>query len=111
MEKGDMLKLHNAEEEDINAGKSHILVVDDDAMNLFVAKRILSTRFDVDTVSSGKEAFAFLEKDETDLILLDICMPEMDGFTFMKLIKEMPGLKEIPIICLTADDEQESEVK
>jgi len=110
MEQEDLMKISN-EEEDIGVGKSHILVVDDDAMNLFIAKRILSAKFNVDTVSSGKEAFVFLEKNETDLILLDICMPEMDGFTFMKLIKEMPGLKEIPIICLTADNEKESEVK
>lgn len=111
MEQSNKAKLHNAEEDDMNTGKSRILVVDDDAMNLFVAKRILSAKFEVDTVSSGKEAFSYLEKNETDLILLDICMPEMDGFTFMKLIKEKPILKEIPIICLTADDEQESEVK
>ncbi|MBO5325992.1 MAG: response regulator [Lachnospiraceae bacterium] len=110
MEQEDLTRL-SGEQDDIGANKSHILVVDDDAMNLFIAKRILSAKFDVDTVSSGKEAFAFLEKDETDLILLDICMPEMDGFTFMKLIKEMPDLKEIPIICLTADNEKESEVK
>ena len=111
MEQHDIaLQLQNADETEQNK-KSRILVVDDDAMNLFIAKRILSSQFQVDTVSSGKEAFAFLENQETDLILLDICMPEMDGFTFMKLIKLKPDLKDIPIICLTADDEQESEVK
>ena len=91
--------------------KERILVVDDDVLNLYVAKRILSTRFEVDTVSSGKEAFKYLEEKEADLILLDICMPEMDGYTFMELIKEKTALKDIPIICLTSDDEQDSEVK
>lgn len=90
---------------------SHILVVDDDEMNLLIAKRILSKYFDVATVMSGKEAFTYLEGNPVDLILLDICMPEMDGFMFMKLIKERVGLKDIPIICLTADNEEESEVK
>lgn len=90
---------------------SHILVVDDDEMNLLIAKRILSKYFDVATVMSGKEAFTYLEVNPVDLILLDICMPEMDGFMFMKLIKERVGLKDIPIICLTADNEEESEVK
>lgn len=108
--KGD-LQLQNAEDIIENINKSRILVVDDDAMNLFIAKRILSQRFAVDTVSSGKEAFAFLEKNSTDLILLDICMPEMDGFTFMELFKKKPEWRDIPIICLTADNEQESEVK
>ncbi len=91
--------------------KSRILVVDDDQMNLFIAKRILSKRFEVDTVTSGEEAFAYLEKASVDLILLDIFMPQMDGFEFLSLIKENVALKDIPIICLTADNEQESEVK
>lgn len=91
--------------------KSRILVVDDDQMNLFIAKRILSKRFEVDTVTSGEEAFAYLEKASVDLILLDIFMPQMDGFEFLSLIKENVVLKDIPIICLTADNEQESEVK
>ena len=69
MERNDLTRIHNTEEEDINTKKSHILVVDDDAMNLFIAKRILSAKFEVDTVSSGKEAFSYLEENETDLIL------------------------------------------
>ena len=107
----DLINLQNGQEEIENMKKSRILVVDDDVLNLFVAKRILSTRYVVDAVSSGEEAFRYLEENEADLILLDICMPEMDGYTFMKLIKEKQQLCDIPIICLTADDDQESEVK
>ncbi len=107
----DLINLQNGQEEIENMKKSRILVVDDDVLNLFVAKRILSTRYVVDAVSSGEEAFRYLEENEADLILLDICMPEMDGYTIMKLIKEKQQLCDIPIICLTADDDQESEVK
>ncbi len=113
-------KLQNVIEQCINLDKSsetaysekgRILVVDDDEMNLFIAKRILSSRFDVDTVSSGRAAFKYLENNKADLILLDIRMPQMDGFEFLSLAKAHPILREIPIICLTADDDQESEVK
>lgn len=100
-----------SDSEATHSQRSRILVVDDDEMNLFIAKRILSARFDVDTVSSGRAALAHLENTKVDLILLDLRMPQMDGFEFMSLAKEDPILREIPIICLTADDEQESEVK
>lgn len=109
--KGKENSVNVEDKESVNDKRSHILVVDDDAINQFVARRILSSQFIVETVSSGKDAFAYLENNATDLILLDICMPEMDGFTFMECIKENPVLKDIPIICLTADEEKESEVK
>ena len=50
MEQEDLMKISN-EEEDTGVGKSHILVVDDDAMNLFIAKRILSAKFNVEIVA------------------------------------------------------------
>lgn len=113
-------KLQNVIEQCINCDtnnemlhgqKSRILVVDDDAINLYVAQKILSSRYEVDTVSSGEDALKHLENTKVDLILLDIRMPKMDGFEFMTLTKEHPIFKDIPIICLTSDDEQQSEVK
>lgn len=95
------------ERDDLN----HIMVIDDDAMNLLIAKRILSKQFEVHTVTSGQEAFDFLKEKMVDLILLDIRMPQMDGFTFLQLIKDDYNYRDIPIICLTADNEQESELK
>ncbi|MBQ9141319.1 MAG: response regulator [Lachnospiraceae bacterium] len=90
---------------------SHILVIDDDNFNLVLAKRILEKQFQVSTVTSGKQGFSFLEQNNVDLILLDIRMPEMDGFTFLELIKQQPLLRDIPVICLTADNEPASELK
>lgn len=102
----------NEKDTDKQAGeRSRVLVIDDDEMNLFIAKRILQNVFDVGTVKSGQEGFDYLAENVVDLILLDIRMPQMDGFTFLKLVKDNPHYKDIPVICLTADNETESEVK
>ena len=58
----------------------HILIVDDNKTNLTLAKNELSKEYQVTPVLSGFQALQFLEKRSTDLILLDISMPEMDGF-------------------------------
>ena len=99
------------EEEPAKDAVNHILVVDDDAMNLLIAKRILAKQFEVHTVTSGQEAFDLLKNQLVDLILLDIRMPQMDGFTFLQIIKDDLTYRDIPVICLTADSEQESELK
>ncbi len=88
-----------------------ILVVDDDRMNLMIANKILEKDYRVTCVSSASEAFAYLENSTVDLILLDLMMPEMDGFQFLQKIKSMPPLDEVPIICLTADNDHEAESK
>ena len=90
---------------------SRILVIDDDDLNLLIARKILASQYEVSTVTSGEQAFKYLENNMVDLILLDIRMPGMDGFTFLTMIKKNPKLKDIPVICLTADNEQESEVR
>ena len=97
--------------EAVSDAESHILVIDDDNFNLILAKKILEKQFQVSTVTSGKQGFSFLEQNNVDLILLDIRMPEMDGFTFLELIKQQPLLKDIPVICLTSDNEPSSELK
>lgn len=89
----------------------HILIVDDNQMNLTLAKHALSADYDVTLVKSGFEALDFLAENSTDLILLDISMPEMDGKETMKRIREKKELKSIPIIFLTADSAPETEVQ
>ena len=88
-----------------------ILVIDDNRMNLILVKKILSDYYNVITVDSGAEAFRYLESGNADMILLDLRMPEMDGFQFLEIIKKDERLKNIPIICLTAVDESDSEVR
>ncbi|MBQ7958680.1 MAG: response regulator [Oscillospiraceae bacterium] len=87
----------------------HILIVDDNKMNLLLAKKVLSDTYNVTAVLSGKEALDFLGKDTCDLVLLDINMPEMDGFEVMGEIRKIETHKTLPIIFLTADDDAETE--
>lgn len=87
----------------------HILIVDDDKTNLTLAKQELSKEYQVTAVTSGFQALQFLEKRTTDLILLDISMPEMDGRETMRRIRANKEWAKIPIIFLTADSKPETE--
>lgn len=87
----------------------HILMVDDNTTNLKLAASVLSSEYELSMAKSGKQALAFLKKKKPDLILLDILMPEMDGYETMERIKLDPNTSDIPIIFLTADKEAESE--
>jgi len=91
--------------------QEHILVVDDDPMNLHVAEKLLKEMFRVDCAKSGAEALQFLEKEIPNLILLDLHMPEMDGFEVNRRMKQDKYLSEIPVIFLTADNDRDTEVK
>lgn len=87
----------------------HILIVDDNKTNLTSAKLVLNDIYKVTPVISGAQALKFLENNTTDLILLDINMPEMDGFEVMEKIRENEKSANIPIIFLTADNDAETE--
>lgn len=95
--------------EDTN-GTFDILVIDDDKINLRMAKKILEEFFQVTCLESGKEALSYLGSHVPDLILLDIHMPEMDGFEVLKEIKNNPAIKDIPVIFLTADSDSDTEL-
>ncbi|MBQ7834624.1 MAG: response regulator, partial [Ruminiclostridium sp.] len=89
----------------------HILIVDDNKANLTVAKTALSDIYKTTAVISGAQALKFLEKNIPDVILLDINMPEMDGFEVMEKIRENPECVNIPVVFLTADNDPETEQK
>ena len=91
--------------------KDQLLVVDDDRMNLMMAKRMLGVRYDVHCESSGKEALDYLRKHTPDLILLDLHMPEMSGLDVLGKIRQMERVSEIPVIFLTADSDRQTEVE
>ena len=89
-----------------------ILVVDDTVANLEVLTEILSSaQYNVSAVTSGKRALKQLQHQSPALILLDIQMPEMDGFETCKHIKSNPNTASIPIIFITALSDIESIVK
>ncbi len=86
--------------------------MDDDTSNLRMASHILTGEgMRVSCLKSGAEALKFLEKNIPNLILMDIHMPEMDGFETLNRIKEKEELANIPTIFLTADDDSETETK
>lgn len=89
----------------------NILIVDDDRVNLIIAKRLLVKDYNPVTADSGKQALEYLEDHPVDLILLDVQMPEMDGFEVMSRLKENWKLRKIPVIFLTADKREETESK
>ena len=88
-----------------------ILVVDDNGLNLRVAEKMLEKQFKVASVSSGMEVLEFVKNTIPDLILLDIHMPEMDGFEVLERLQGDPEYKDIPVVFLTANEEREVEVK
>jgi len=83
--------------------KYQILIVDDIPDNIKVAMNILrEENYDFSFATSGEDALKLLQNNEFDLVLLDVMMPGMDGFELCARIQEDEGLKEIPIIFLTA---------
>ena len=85
--------------------QKRILVVDDDAMNLRRAERLLKDQYDIVLATSGQEALEKLRQGNIDLILLDIAMPEMDGLETFKHMKE--SSINIPVIFLTASGDED----
>ena len=88
-----------------------ILVVDDNKLNLATARKVLEGEYRVIPVMRGEQALSFLQKGDCDMILLDINMPDMDGFAVLDQIRELPGCKSTPVIFLTADNDAETETR
>ena len=91
--------------------KKTILLVDDDKTNLSVGKNALSDFYNVFTLNSGERLLKMLEKMIPDLILLDVKMPEMDGYETISRLKENPKSADIPVIFLTSLIDDVEEVK
>ncbi|MDD2438158.1 MAG: hybrid sensor histidine kinase/response regulator [Massilibacteroides sp.] len=82
-----------------------ILVVDDIAANVLLLKVMLEQEgYNVLTADGSKEAFQKVYENKPDIILLDVLMPEMDGFEFTEKLKSKPEYQDLPIIFLTALD-------
>jgi len=78
-----------------------IFVVDDSDTNLMTAEESLEDHYQVMTIPSAVKMFAFLEKITPDMILLDIEMPEMNGFEALQRLKSQQSYADIPVIFLT----------
>ena len=91
--------------------KKQILIVDDVTTNLKCLGEILKDNYSLSMAKSGEQAISMLSKVKPDLVLLDVKMPGMDGYETFKQIKSIKGFEDMPIIFLTADTENESELR
>lgn len=89
----------------------HILLVDDSRTILKHAEIVLKDEYRISTANSGKEALEFLQQTKPDLVLLDINMPEMDGFETLERIRRIPGCDELPVVFLSAETDVKTEIK
>ena len=91
---------------------ARVLVVDDVPANVKLLEARLSAEyFDVITAMSGKEALAICERAECDLVLLDVMMPDLDGFEVCRRLKTSPVTHHIPVVMVTALDQPSDKVR
>ncbi len=91
---------------------ARILAVDDDEMNRdMISRRLQKLGYDVTEAANGREALQKLKDGNYDLVLLDIIMPDLDGFQTLEFMKADPRLRHIPAIMLTALDDVDSIVR
>ena len=93
--------------------KKRILAVDDSEIDLDIVEIMLQDKYTVLPTKSGKEALDFLLHNNVDLILLDLMMPEMDGWETFRRIKDLSHISSIPVAFLTSvhGTEEQNEAK
>ncbi len=91
--------------------KNTVFIVDDDITNLKLLQKILGEIYKAVPINSGKQALKMLDNKKPDLIILDIEMPEMDGFELLAELKARPDCREIPVIFLTGTQGYDREIK
>jgi len=91
-----------------NAEKKKIMLIDDDEMHLITAELYLKDDYEILKNKSGEEALNHINNNGyvPNLILLDILMPEMNGWEVFKKLRAIPSLKNTPIVFLTSEDTQ-----
>jgi CheY-like chemotaxis protein len=87
--------------------RKKILLVDDSITTLMMEQMVLRTHaYDIVTAKNGREAVAAAARETPDLILLDVIMPEMNGFEACRQIRQEPSLRAVPIIMVTTKGEE-----
>lgn len=91
---------------------SRILVVDDSSTNIVLLEAILNGQgYEIETAQSVKEAYQIIKKETVHLILLDLLMPRISGYDFLKEIKSNDSTKDIPVIIVSAVADAENRKK
>ncbi len=92
--------------------RQRVLVVDDDEhIQKSLSQYLEMEDFDVDVASSGPQALEQARRQTPDLVLLDIMMPEMDGFEVVERLRQQPSTQHVPIILLTARGQDTDVIK
>jgi CheY-like chemotaxis protein len=89
------------------ADKKIVLAIDDNVQQLNEFKSILVPKYDLRVVKSASEAIGFLNKNKSDIILLDIEMPNISGFEFLHDIRKIPSYIIVPIIIVSGNSGKE----
>lgn len=90
------------------ADKKSIVAVDDSGIILKTLEKLLSGKYAYHAFSKEMRALKYLKEEDTpDLIILDIEMPEIDGYQMLEMIRERPELKQVPVIFLTSNSDKE----
>ena len=88
--------------------KSTILIVDDIDTNIDILLELLGEKYDVLVAVDGKTALDIARKEKIDLVLLDIMMPEMDGYEVCERLKSSEETQNIPVLFITAKTDEDS---
>ncbi len=91
--------------------KHTVLVVDDTVENIDILNCILGKDFKVKVALNGEKALKIVQKKPPDIILLDVMMPDMDGYEVCRLLKTDSATKEIPVVFVTAHQDEEERSK
>lgn len=92
--------------------QGRVLVVDDDRNAVDILNRLLQKEgFQVACATGGREALAILAAQPIDVVLLDVMMPEMDGFQVCAALRADDRIRDIPVILLTAKDDMETRLE
>jgi signal transduction histidine kinase/CheY-like chemotaxis protein len=95
----------------MNRKKNSVLIVDDERINISSLKFIISPEYTVYASSNGREAIETAEEFMPDIILLDVLMPDMDGYEVISALKSSEKTRDIPVIFITGLDNIEAEIK
>ena len=91
--------------------RKKVILVDDNPINLKLARNTLMGKYDVFTVPSAEKLFQLLEKTMPDIVLLDVMMPGISGYDAIKVLKSNPRTADIPVIFLTSKNDTSSELE
>lgn len=100
----------NTESKPFEKGKPRLMIVDDDPEMLWFLSEVFTENYNIIAFENSNNALAYLRQNQTDLVISDVMMPEIDGIQFTKIIKSDKSLQHIPLVLLSAKNTPEDQV-